>query len=233
MLRGLRIDSLQHRAGRIVRPVTRRRLVTGTLSVAFVGVSGIALALAISPSPPSVPEIETDASPMAGAAVTRQRMVARNVAANLALAGAPWIVGAHGEPVTTRPARPGLVFPKGTSFADALTALYDSVYTHGGLPVGTRLTPQPSPRTVVTFVDASTGERVVSLLAPWGFDEKGLTRLPVVILPASMTRAEVHRVTMAAAAAGGVPAGAVVETPPLTPCQGAQVSHAPSGCPIS
>ena len=93
------------------------------------------------------------------------------------LRGAPWLTrGAY-----DRTARPSLVFPPGTSYAEALDALVVNATLTGGLPPGTTLGP-PLPGRAVLLVhptDPSQGI-AINLGAPFGYTESGRPAGPVL-----------------------------------------------------
>jgi hypothetical protein len=93
------------------------------------------------------------------------------------LRSAPWLTrGAY-----DLDARPSLVFPPGTSYAEALDALVVNATLTGGLPPGTTLGP-PLPGRAVLLVhptDPSQGI-AVNLGAPFGYTESGRPAGPVL-----------------------------------------------------
>ncbi|HET6690474.1 MAG TPA: TlpA disulfide reductase family protein, partial [Miltoncostaeaceae bacterium] len=86
-----------------------------------------------------------------------------------ALAGAPWLVRRAQAPE----ALPSLVFPPGTTYAEALDALVENVTLTGGLPPGTTLgDPLPGRTALLRPADPSQGV-AISLAAPFGYQPDG------------------------------------------------------------
>ncbi len=94
---------------------------------------------------------------------------ARVRAATPALVDAPWLYGAPVRRLGREPARPSLVFPPGTTYGQALDALYVSVVLTGGLPPGTTLGPPLPSGAVLLKPDDPAQGIALDLRAPLGY----------------------------------------------------------------
>jgi hypothetical protein len=94
-----------------------------------------------------------------------------------ALAGAPWIFqSGDSSRLDETEVRPGLAFPPGTTYDEALDLLYRAVSESGTLPEGTKLVPPLAAGKVLQPPTAGVG-LVVDLRAPWGYHSpSGRTR---------------------------------------------------------
>ncbi len=145
---------------------------------------------------------------------------AQAVSADPLLREAPWFSQPEGSPSLDEvTARPSLVFPAGTTYDQAIHALYVSVIRDGELPAGATLGP-PLPKQVVF---ARSPERsALSLTAAFGYDiGTGNVLLPSLQYEPGMTTDQVDDARAAAVRTGRVvPQGAkVVSSPdPLDRC---------------
>jgi cytochrome c biogenesis protein CcmG/thiol:disulfide interchange protein DsbE len=94
-----------------------------------------------------------------------------------ALAGAPWLYQPAGrQRWWSVPRRPSLVFPPGTTYAEALDALVENAVLIGGLPPGTRLAPPlPDGAVLLRPRDATRGI-AIDLRAPAGYSPAGFVQ---------------------------------------------------------
>lgn len=135
------------------------------------------------------------------------------------LRSAPWLDQTNGSPSLTRiDALPSLVFPAGTTYDEAIEALYAAAKTTGALPPDADLAP-PLPKQIVFA--RSADRSVLSLTAPFGYDvNTGNVLAPSVYFPPSLTSEEIERASEAARASrSAIPAGAKVVGNPLAACQ--------------
>lgn len=147
------------------------------------------------------------------------------------LEGAGWIDMATGSPdVADQPERQGLRFPAGTSYESALNQIYVSAFERGTVPDGAELV-EPLPVGVVTE-ESAAGALTISLVAPWGYDERtGAIRPPSFNLPGTLSPQEAtDRVREATAAGVALPEGARVDVPELADCQAMADGVAPPPC---
>lgn len=90
-------------------------------------------------------------------------------AATPALYNAPWLYGTSVRRLGSERPRPSLVFPAGTTYGQALDALYVSAVLTGALPPGTTLAP-PLPRGAVLLQPTDPAEGIaIDLRAPFGY----------------------------------------------------------------
>lgn len=126
-------------------------------------------------------------------------------------------------------ALPSLVFPARTSYDDAITALYASITSPGGLPAGAKLGPAlPSD---VVFADNADGA-LLSLTAPYGYDiATGNILIPSLAFPPSMSSDDVANALRDASTSGrAVPVGARVAGNALDECQTIVNGHRVATC---
>ncbi|MCB0882198.1 MAG: hypothetical protein KDC33_08290 [Thermoleophilia bacterium] len=146
------------------------------------------------------------------------------------LKGAPWLDQSMGSPsIRSVRALPSLVFPAGTTYDDAITALYESVRSTGALPTSATLGPA-LPKDIV-FAVSRDGSRL-SLTAPYGYDVgTGNILMPSLAFPPSMSADDVDAALRDAAARGrAVPAGARVAGNALDACQMLRDGHRVATC---
>lgn len=115
--------------------------------------------------------------------------------------------------------QPSLIFPKGTTYQDAVNLLYEGEM-RGEIPEGAILA-DPLPSHIVASGETQDRGLALSLTAPFGYDVKSTRVLPVMwMLPASTTNEELRKLLREASERGvGVPRGAIVDPPPLGQCQ--------------
>jgi len=85
------------------------------------------------------------------------------------LRGAPWLTRGGYD----RRARPSVVFPPGTSYAEALDALVVNATLTGGLPPGTTLGPPLPGRAALLRPEDPSQGIAISLAAPFGYQPNG------------------------------------------------------------
>lgn len=138
---------------------------------------------------------------------------------NELLRDAPWLHQPHGSPSLDEvEALPSLVFPAGTTYDEAIEALYVAVKRFGDIPVEATLGP-PLPKDIVF---ARSLERfVLSLTAPYGYDiGTGNILLPSLRWDDGMKDEDIDAARLAAGREGRIiPEGAKVEGNLLDPCQ--------------
>lgn len=132
---------------------------------------------------------------------------------------APWLSQPHGSPpLDGVEALPSLAFPAGTTYQEAITALYVAVKRSGSVPAGATLGP-PLPKDIVVARNAD--RTILSLTAPFGYDiGTGNVLMPGLAYPATMDMDEIQAAKRAATREGRVvPEGARVSANYLDPCQ--------------
>lgn len=153
------------------------------------------------------------------------------LASNDLLLNAPWLSQPNGSPsLDDVETFPSLVFPAGTSYDEAITALYISVKKHGSLPDGAELGP-PLPRSVVYAAKADG--LALSLTAPYGYDvPTGNILSPSLQFDEGITMEQAQAATSTAAREGQIiPEGAKVVGNLLEPCQVMIDDREPPTCP--
>ena len=214
----------------------RQSLVVGVVLAVVLGGAAVAVTQVGGPDP-----IPTDSRPLPtgnfgppdppleGSPPSREPMipmsesVKRAIANSPAVADAPWLFlpDQRSRRYQDEPSRQGLAFPPGISHDDALTQLYVTLATTGGLPDGASLVP-PLPAGKVVKLPATPAEGVViDLRAPWGYNIRtGEVALPSFSFPGTLSPSEVQARLAAARAAGSpLPEGAKVGSGYLWPCQ--------------
>lgn len=148
----------------------------------------------------------------------------RELARSEILARAPWLRQPAGAPrIQEVPALPSLTFPPGTTYQEALEALFVSVVERGRLPAGAGLG-KPLPLGVVWSPGTGGEPAALDLRAPWAFTlPGGRIRTPSYSLPGSLAAAEASAVVRALEEGRplmrGLPPDVTVDTPALHPCQ--------------
>lgn len=173
-------------------------------------------------SPPNVPLAAPPVAAGAGASIEfRSPQAVAALGNNSALAAAPWLFQPKGSPIYAAEAvRPSLAFPVGTTYAQALEALYASVATTGGIPAGAKLG-KPLPAGQVLVPGTKTSGVVLDLRAPWGYEEtSGAIASPTVLFPSSWSPDQIAGAIRDARTSGvGIPPGASVAVPSLPTCE--------------
>ncbi len=180
--RGSPVRAALRRPLRLIAPVAAAAAVVGLLAVLLIATPDddpVAGGADLRPDVSALAEvIECDESrlrvPCVGGAQAARR-------ADPALADAPWLYrgpdGALPRYSESAP-RPSLVFPPGTTYAEAVDALVVSVTLTGGLPSGSSLAP-PLPEGVVLREPASATEGLaIDLRAPLGYVPDGIVSSP-------------------------------------------------------
>jgi hypothetical protein len=137
------------------------------------------------------------------------------------LAGAPWLFQPDGSPrYDDEATRPSLVFPVGTTHAEALNQLYRSVALAGRLPAKSKLSP-PLPAGKVFSPGTTRTGPAIDLRAPWGYDPVGRQiAAPSLSLSGDLKHEQMHSLIADARAANKpIPDSAVASVPALPDCQ--------------
>lgn len=218
-----------------MRLQTRRSKIFALAVSVVVGAAiAVPLALSVSSGSPEAPEsitvpgpppgggaLDTGATP-SSAALQFQPGAADTLAATPELADAPWIFQPNGARFyRDEPQRPSLTFPAGTTYSQAIQALYESVTLKGSVPEGTTLG-SPLPEGKIVLKDArGAGTLTVDLRAPFGYEpESKAITLPVYSLPGSWSLEKVDRVWRDARERRlSFPEGGRVATPIIPACQ--------------
>jgi hypothetical protein len=205
---------------RHVRPIwARRRLVVLAAAALVAGGGGVAVTSQF-----------RDANPPGSVIRVVGPDVRATIDADPVLSKAPWILQIGGPPrVQDVDALPSLVFPAGTTYAQAVQALYTSVAATGRLPAGTRLGPPLETGKVVAMPADRSHGLALDLRAPFGYVVPGGQILPPSYsLPGSLTPAELRgRLAEAYRMHLALPRGAIVDPTQLRPCMIARVGGAP------
>lgn len=207
------------------RQTGRNRVCVAVLAISGAAVlgTGSAVLLAEPNGPPEIPTPQTgrdfSGPPLLPAVGAEVGNVLR---ADPLLRDAPWIFAARGSHRRdVLPSGPSLVFPQGTSYAEALTQLFVSVAEDGRLPPGTKLDqPLPSGKVVSYPAGNQRGVRV-SLVYPFSYDVKtGAVLTAGTRIDRQLPPAEIHAVIQKAWSEGRAMSHIeTIDVPVLDPCQ--------------